>query len=172
MLQLILLSASLLQFSPSDNSILRFTLGRYNLEIAQPQGWILDTRAAPQIAHFVIHPEGTNWRRADVVIYVRFQPGGPDETVQKLLQEDTERFEEDCPYADTPEDVTLEGAAQFSIRRYFCPGVREEVLAITKLPDFFAAFLMSSQKEGAISNALPTFDAILTSFHWSERSRQ
>lgn len=139
----------------------------YSVQVGQPAGWILDTRSAPQLANFILHPVGTNWRQADTLIFVRFNPEEPDQSLEEFLTVDREKFLEECPFGDPPgEPKTRKEAPRFRFQRFRCPGVRDELVAAVRVPGMVITFALTTQKEKGIERSLPAFLEVLKYFEW------
>jgi len=139
-------------------------------EVLEPKGWTLDTRSAPQLANFIFHPTGVDWRESEALILVRFAPREPSDELEDFLKQSREGFLEDCPFAEDSDesDLGLKLMDRYRIQVYDCPGVRKEVAAITAVPGYFVIFTLSAQSEVAFKENLDTFRNVAESFVWSE----
>lgn len=150
----------------------------YSFLVTEPAGWTIDVGSAIQVANFVMHPEGTQWREADVVAFSRFFPRNQDEELENFLQSELAGQEVLCPklvisdlHLDlelNPETRTRPGIVAKSCA---CPGGKQEVVAFAEVPDYFVIFVLSARDEASISKALPTFQQLISSFRWLGRPR-
>jgi len=139
----------------------------FSLEVLEPQGWTLATRAAPQIANFIFHPQGTDWRRAEAVVYVRIVPREESEKAEQFIESSGKRFKEGCVFGDREaKEPLLLGATSFHLVEFRCPGIREEVVAVTAVSGAFVVFTLSVQPGGSIDTLRPVLKSILMSFRW------
>lgn len=143
----------------------------FSFQVVEPDGWTLDTRAAPQIANFIFHPRGVDWRRADAVIVSRFISRRSDESLEELSVRSRQEFLESCPFAEDEKTFHLESVEPFAVEVYHCPGVRKEVVASAPFPGYFVVFALSARDDGGVESALPVLRAILRSFRWFESPR-
>jgi hypothetical protein len=152
-----------------DGKVLRLYGRDFSFQVTEPDGWMLNTRSAPQIANFIFHPRGVDWRRADSVIFARFVPRLEDETLEDFARQGREKFLAECPFADDrPPPLDLPPVDQFAFEVYHCPGIREEVVAVTAVRRFFVVFALSTQKEGALKEGFGALHQIASSFEWFE----
>ncbi|GAB4232665.1 MAG: hypothetical protein Kow00109_05180 [Acidobacteriota bacterium] len=143
----------------------------FRMTVLEPYGWRLDTRAAPQIAHFILYPEtAADWRRAPVVLLARFVP--TREPLENWLATNRERFQEACPLGEISEEVprALARAAKFQVRRYLCPTGRQEWVALRREGRYLLIFSMSARDEGTLESHAGTFAEFLGTFRWSGES--
>ncbi len=136
----------------------------FSFQVMEPEGWTLSTRAAPQIASFVFHRQGVDWRSADALILARFVPRESGESVEEFIQSTRETFEQECPFAD--EESSELPVDRFAIEVYHCPGVRKEIAAVTPVPGFFVILTLTSQDEDAYQHSLQSFRNVVRSFRW------
>lgn len=116
-------------FAEGNDRILHLYGKDFSFKVAEPVGWKLDTRSAPQIANFIFHPVGQNWRRSNALIFARFIPKKGSMTLEDFLEENQTRFEEECPFADpeTPESsIGLKG--RFKTKTFTCPGFHRRLI--------------------------------------------
>ena len=150
----------------------------YSFLVTEPAGWTIDAGSAIQVANFVMHPEGTHWREADVVAFSRFFPRNPDEDLEKFLQSELAGQEVLCPKLEI-NDLQLDLELNPETRKRprvvakwcACPGGKQEVVAFTEVTDYFVIFVLSARDEASVSQALPTFQQLISSFHWLGRPR-
>lgn len=142
----------------------------FSFQVAEPSGWTLDTRGAPQIANFIFHRQGENWRQSDAFILARFVKKQKGDTLQSFIEDNLDRFVIACPAGKEsngrPEG--LEKVDPFHVQTYDCPGVRREVVATGDFSRYFVVFVLSSEREGAADAALPALQEILSTFQWFE----
>lgn len=166
-MQALLISWLALWLPPQESSTVRFHGPGIEFEVGLPEGWRIDGRAAPQLAHFLILPEGENWRRSDRVIYARFVPIEAGKGVNKFLTEDREQFEAECPFADEPlQEAGFDNLKDFAFQSYHCPGVRHEMMAVQEIPRYFIVFLLTSPNRNAFDESLPPYRKVLEDFRW------
>jgi hypothetical protein len=135
----------------------------------EPEGWELATRAALQIADFILYPEGTDWRRADVVIYVRFVDHEEYENCNEFIESSREQFRAQCPLGDSEiATESLQRVSGFLVEEFRCAGIREEIIAVTDVPDRFVVFSLTAQTGHSIDHSIPVLKEILRSFKWYE----
>lgn len=159
----------LLSYLPPETGgeLIRLYGRGFSFEVLEPRGWTLDTGSAPQVANFIIHPEGENWRRAPAVVYVRFVRRQAEDSLEDFVLENRNQFIQFCPFAEEEfSDLPLEPVEPFAIEVYDCPGVRREVVASAALPGYFAVFVLSEQQKGAIEESADVFRRILSSFRF------
>ena len=141
----------------------------FSFKVAEPAGWTLDTRSAPQLANFIFYPAGKNWRKADVLIFARFVPKQEPVTLEEFIRENEEQFEEECPFADPAEQGrTLKVRGGFQTRTFICPGFRSEMVAIGEVGKFFILFSLSSSDPDSLAKGIPALERIVRSFEWFE----
>lgn len=148
----------------------------YSFLVTEPSGWTIDVGSAIQVANFVMHREGTQWREADVVAFSRFFPRNQDEDLENFLQSELAGQEVLCPKLEIS-DLRLELELNPETRKRprvvaklcACPGVKQEVVAFTEVPDYFVIFVLSARDEASISKALPIFQQLISSFRWLGR---
>ena len=150
----------------------------YSFLVTEPAGWTIDVGSAIQVANFVMHPEGTQWREADVVAFSRFFPRNQDEDLEKFLQSELAGQEVLCPKLEISDlHLNLELNPETRTRPRVvakscdCPGGKREVVAFTEVTDYFVIFVLSARDEASISKALPTFRQLISSFRWLGRPR-
>ena len=145
----------------------------FSFQVAEPSGWTLDTRAAPQIANFIFHRQGEDWRHSDAFILARFVGKQKGATLQSFIEDNLDKFVMACP-AGKETKSRPEGLAKvdpFSVQTYDCPGVRREIVATGDFNRYFVVFVLSSERASAAEAALPALQEILTSFQWFEYPR-
>jgi hypothetical protein len=142
----------------------------FSFEVLEPEGWVLDTESAPQIANFIFHPQGVNWRRADAVIYARFTPRHPDERLASFLEENRRHFYSTCP-GGSDSRVEALGADPFEVFRFDCAGSRTEFVAFAEFPGYFVIFALSGRDAAAVAPGESPLRAILQSFRWTTLPR-
>ncbi len=153
----------------SGNTV-RLNSRHFTVLLTEPDGWVLDTKSAAQIAHFVLHERGTPWRQAEAVVFGRFSPRGESETAETLILEDEGRFRLECPAADVRErDLELESPYPFTVKSFRCPGSRIELVAVATLPSSFTIFVLSSGRADLLESRLEAFKEILEGFRWLPR---
>ncbi len=150
----------------------------YSFLVTEPSGWTIDVGSAIQVANFVMHPEGTQWREADVVAFSRFFPRNQDEDLENFLQSELAGQEVLCPKLEISDlDLDLElnpetrERPRFVAKSCTCPGGKQEVVAFTEVTDYFVIFVLSARDEASVSQALPTFQQLISSFRWLGRPR-
>ena len=154
-------------------STLRVQGRDFSLSLTQPEGWTADFESVGQIANFVLYPQAANWRDAEVVVFARVLPRGRDGSLEAFMEEDQKQFAGQCPYYEsTPLELNIRGERRFLVRRFDCPGVREEILAVTEVPGYLAAFVLTSGSGGGLENALSPLEEILSSFAWERRDAE
>ncbi len=148
----------------------------YSFLVTEPPGWTIDVGSAIQVANFVMHPEGTHWREADVVAFSRFFPRNQDEELENFLQSELAGQEVRCPkleISDLHLDVALNPGTgdrpRVVAKSCACPGGKQEVVAFTEVTDYFVIFVLSAPDAASISKALPTFRQLVSSFRWLGR---
>ena len=148
----------------------------YSFLVTEPAGWTIDVGSAIQVANFVMHPEGSQWREAEVVAFSRFFPRNQDEDLEKFLQSELAGQEVLCPkleISDLRLDVDLSSGNRSRPRvvakSCACPGGKQEVVAFTEVTGYFVIFVLSARDEASISKALPTFQQLISSFRWLGR---
>jgi len=151
----------------SDGRLVRLSGSTFSLEVLEPQGWTLATRAAPQIANFIFHPQGTDWRGAEAVVFVRIVPREESEKPEHFIESSGERFKDGCAFGEKKgKDPLLLGRTSFHVVEFRCPGVREEVVAVTDVSGAFVVFTLSVQPGHSIDTLRPVLRSILKSFSW------
>lgn len=157
--------------SPAEEGdrLLRLSGNTFSLEVMEPEGWELATRAAPQIANFIFHPEEADWRRADTLIFVRFVSREESEKREAFIESSRERFQGECAFVDGDVGThSLREVSTFLVEEFLCPGTREEILAVTEVPKFFVVFSLSAQAGISVDPSKSVFEKILKSFIWHE----
>ena len=139
----------------------------FAFSITEPDGWKIDFGAASQLANFVMHPAGSSWRKSPVVAFGRLTPRGSQETLESFVDKDAEELEKTCPFYEIRDlDLDLKGFRKFLVREYSCPGVRDEIVAVTEVPGFFVTFVLSSDHRDSLQSAVLPFREMLSSFDW------
>jgi hypothetical protein len=152
---------------------LRFNSPLYSFVIEQPDGWIVDVQSVSQIANFVVHPAESNWRSAPVVIFGRFVPRSPSETLSAFVKQDEERFRAGCAGARVGGiDWNAELDKTFLLKSFTCVNQRKEIVAVTELPSYFGIFILSGQEALAVDEASSSFQVLLAGFQWIETKRE
>ncbi len=155
----------------SGGNIVRVTSPYFSFLISEPEDWTLDLESASQIAQFVLTPQGISWRSSNLVIFGRFVPAGPSENMESFLKADSEQFAQGCKTGKVRDlDWELEGAQKFQVRSYICPGLQDDIVAVTQLPRFFAVFILSAQLGGDIADGQEPFKEVLSGFRWLGRT--
>ncbi len=155
----------------AGGNVVRITSPYFSFLISEPEDWTLDLESAAQIAQFVLTPEGRNWRDSDLVIFGRFVPAGPSETMESFLKADSDQFAQGCKTGKVRDlKWDLDGAQEFQVRSYICPGTQDDVVAVTQLPRFFAVFILSAQLGGDIADGQEPFKEVLSGFRWLGRT--
>lgn len=161
------------EWSPEtgETQVIRLHGRGFSFQVGQPADWTLDTRSAPQLANFILYPVGTDWRRARTVIFARFASVTDEQTVEEFLQSDRREFLEECPFADSvSKPETRSEIPRFKFQRFRCPGVRDELLALTRVPGFIVTFVLSTQKTDGIDKTTDEFMEVLRYFDWESVS--
>lgn len=142
----------------------------FSFRVAEPEGWELDTGAAPQIANFIFHPRGMDWRRAEALVIARFVHPEDGQTLDGMIEKSRQEFTAACPFGEARpvQDEELTSIEPFKLEEYDCPGVRQEIVAAGSFPRYFVIFSLSSNVEHGVEAALPMFRTILSSFEWVE----
>ena len=139
----------------------------FTLSITEPEGWKIDFGTASQIANFVMHTAGSSWRNSPVVACGRLTPRTPQESLESFVGRDADEFEKACPFYEARDlDLALKGFRKFLIRELSCPGVRDEIVAVTEVPGFFVTFVLSSDRRDSLDEAVSPFREMLSSFDW------
>lgn len=169
------IALSLLGFAiqaDSEGRLLHLSGSRFTLEVLEPEGWTLATRAAPQIANFIFHPRGTDWRTAEAVVYVRIVPREEAESPEHFIESSGERFKQGCGLGEWETRAPLlSGVTSFQMVEFRCPAVRDEVVAVTDVSGAFVVFTLSVQPGGSIETMRPVLRSILMSFDWQDMAR-
>ena len=152
----------------SAGRALRLTGNGFVLHLAEPSGWRLATRAAPQIANFIFHPVGKEWRRADTVIYVRLVSKGANQSLESFIETAKESFRERCLGSSDDSDVPIKEVPGFAIEDFSCFGMHEEVVAFREVPGYFIVFTLAVQPGGSLEESAPVLRQILHSFRWAQ----
>lgn len=160
-----------LQLAPQQGRLLELHGRGFSFSVLEPEGWELAPRAAPQIATFIFQRKGSNWRRADSVIYVRFVPREADQTVEEFMALNRAQFLEECPFAeDQRSEAPLDAVEGFMTAEFSCSGVREEIVAARASSRLFLVFVLSSRSPSALRVDAPVLRSILSSFKWKEQA--
>ncbi len=142
----------------------------FSFEVLEPEGWLLDTESAPQIANFIFHPRGVNWRRADAVIYARFTPRRSEERLEAFLEENRRHFYATCPGGTESRAVALD-TGSFQVFRFECTGSRTELVAFAEFPGYFVIFALTGRDAQSIAPGEVPLRGILRSFRWTTLPR-
>ncbi len=165
---ILLMIASLSGSTPVEGRMVQMYGRGFSFQVAEPEGWSLDTRAAPQIANFIFHRRGEDWRRSEAFILARFVKKQKNDTLEDFIAGNLDKFAVACPAGKEAEDQP-EGLAKvdpFQVQTFNCPGVRKEVAATAEYGHYFVVFVLSSEHYGAVEAALPALREILASFRW------
>jgi hypothetical protein len=155
----------------SPGRVLRLSGNGFVLQLVEPDGWRLATRAAPQIANFIFHPVGEEWRRSDRVIFVRLVPRAGVESLESFIESTRGNFRERClGGSDNLDRPTVREVPGFIIEDFSCFGMREEVLAFRQVPGYFVVFTLAVNPGGSLEEAVPVLRQILISFRWMQQS--
>jgi len=140
----------------------------FSFQVMEPEGWELDTGAAPQIANFIFHPKGQDWRRAESLIVARFIRREGSQGLEAFMESSRKEFLDACPFGEAQpyKDAEMASVEPFKLEDYHCPGVRQEVVATGPFSRYFVVFSLSSQQPGGVKAALPALRTILSSFEW------
>ena len=141
----------------------------FSFLVTEPQGWLIDVESAVQVANFVMYPEGTRWREAKVMAFSRFFRRNGDENLKQFLHSQLAEQVVRCPALKIKSlNLNLKAASHPKIiaKSCTCPGKKREVIALTETSDYFAIFVLSARDHQAVSNALPSFQELLSSFQW------
>ena len=142
----------------------------FSLSITEPDGWEIEFGAAAQIANFVMHPAGSGWRESPVVAFGRLTPRSSQETLESFVGRNTEELQKSCPFYEAKDlDLDLKGFRRFLVQELSCPGVRDEIVAVTEVPGFFVTFVLSSDQRDSLDGAVLPFREMLSSFEWVSR---
>lgn len=159
---------------------IRISSPQFSFLIDEPDGWMIDVRSAIQIANFVVHRQGTTWRYADVVVFGRFFPREPDQTLEDFVKDDELRFRQNCPLAQIKRldlDLGKERYHEFLVKQYTCAGSHSEAVAMAQVPGYFVLFSLTTQKAPEIlQGGMDAFKELIESFRFlpgrgSHRSR-
>ena len=143
----------------------------FSFSITEPEGWSVDFRSAAQIANLVMHPKHSTWREASVVVFGRFVPKQPKETLKTFVDNALEEFQNSCPFFEIRNsDLELDGPQSFATKILHCPGVRHEMVAVTEVPGFFVTFVLSADSPNGLREAQAPFQEVLSSFLWLKRN--
>lgn len=158
----------------TEGKILELHGRGFSFQVLEPEGWVLDTYSAPQIANFIFHPQGMNWRRADAVIYSRFAPRNSGENLETFLQENRDQFFTSCPEGEESELKHLKGqpVEPFRLFRYTCPRGQTELVAFAEYPGHFVVFALTGRNAAAIAPGEVPLRGILQSFRWTVVPRE
>ncbi|MEE2839977.1 MAG: hypothetical protein VYC91_05550, partial [Acidobacteriota bacterium] len=66
-------------------------------------------------------------------------------------------------------DLDLKGFRRFLVQELSCPGVRDEIVAVTEVPGFFVTFVLSSDQRDSLDGAVLPVREMLSSFEWVSR---
>ena len=139
----------------------------FAIQLVEPEGWILDTTAAVQLANFILYPNGEDWRSAPSLISVRLEPRRSNQTVEDYVKIISQAFEENCPfgeYAARESDID----SRFKLFDFNCPKRQQEILAITSVPEFFVNISLSSQRPEILKEHFSALQTVLESFEWQQ----
>lgn len=160
-----------LQLAPQQGRLLELHGRGFSFSVLEPEGWELVPRAAPQIATFIFQRKGTNWRRSESVIFVRFVPREANQSVEEFMALNRGQFLEQCPFAEDGEmEAPFEAVEDFLTAEFSCTGVREEFVAARAASRFFLVFVLSSGNPSALRADAPVLKRILASFKWNEQA--
>lgn len=159
-------------FLPAEEGrIVRLQGRNFSLQLVEPEGWTLDTGSARQLANFILYPEGSDWRNAASLISVRLVSRGADQEVKDYVSKIGEEFQRYCPAGEhTGRDADL--SSPFSLYDFHCPSSRDEIIAVTSVPDYFVNISLSSQKPAVLEEAYPVLKTVLESFQWKQETKQ
>ncbi len=140
----------------------------FSFQVMEPEGWELDTGAAPQIANFIFHPKGQDWRRAESLIVARFIRRDGNQGLEGFMNSSRKEFLDACPFGEVQpyKDAHMSSIEPFKLEDYHCPGVRQELVATGPFSRYFVVFSLSSQQPDGVTAALPALKTILSSFEW------
>jgi hypothetical protein len=161
------LGMSVFLLPEAEGRLVHLRSSSFAFQILEPEGWVLDTRAAPQIANFVFHPEGSDWRRSDSNIFVRFIPRRQEGSAKEFWDMNQEGFLEECPFGEeVPCELEGQEDSAFEFRKYICPGVREEIIAVAPVQGYFAMLVLTSKRNHGTADSLEVLNSIAKSFRW------
>ncbi len=145
--------------------------GRYfTVLLTEPDGWMLDTRSAAQLAHFVIYPRGKTWRHADAVIFGRFVPREENETAEDFLRDEEDRFQLDCPGVEIRKrELDVESPYPLVVNSFHCHSSRSELVAVVTVPQSFVVFLLGANQEKTLDAHFAVFKEVVEGLRWLPR---
>ncbi|HSR66370.1 MAG TPA: hypothetical protein VLU25_00385 [Acidobacteriota bacterium] len=168
-----------------EGSMRSFNGRTFSFGFLEPSGWMINNEAA-QLAHFVLHKEGMDWREAPAILFIRLvdpergehgqealgrNEQQQDESLEAFVKRNVESFKAVCPAFEI-KDVKLSRANlghEFIVKSYDCPGMRHEITAVTEVPDYFVLLVLSSRSEEDLKAALPKYEQVVSSFYWRQR---
>lgn len=151
-------------------SIVRLSGRHFTVLLTEPEGWKLDTQSASQLAHFVIYPKGTTWRRAEAVIFGRFVPRGEEESAEDFVLDEEGRFQLDCPGLEIRKrKLDMESPYPILVNSFHCHGSRNELVAVVTVPSYFVVLLLGSSREETLEAYRPIFKEVVEGLRWLPR---
>lgn len=142
----------------------------YAFEIKAPRSWVLDNDAAKdQGINLVFYPTGTSWDTSKAVIYVRVRTNGA--ALRNIADQvkDTLRNLKDTgsPSVSVKRVRTLTTQDASKAEIYYFSGDKfgnYEATAYIQARDSIHFITLSARDQDSFHQALPAFDAIVTSY--------
>jgi hypothetical protein len=142
----------------------------YAFEIKAPRSWVLDNDAGKdQGINLVFYPTGTNWQTSKAVIYVRVRTNS---TVLRNIADQVNDTLRNLKNAESPNvsvkrvrTLTTQDASKAEI--YYFSGDKfgnYEATAYIQARGSIHFITLSTRDQDSFRQALPAFDAIVTSY--------
>jgi len=155
------------QKSDDDGTIL---LGRhYGFILKEPNGWVIDDATAKsQGLEAVLYREGSSWKQAVAVMYVRvIHKDKRQPTAQKVIADDVSEFLKQRPeskVSDSPELATRD-KKKVVVKGFFdATNKNYDSVAFIDEPKVVVILALSSRDKNELEKSLPAFKALVGSY--------
>jgi hypothetical protein len=155
------------QKSDDDGTIL---LGQhYGFILKEPNGWVIDDAAAKsQGLQAVLYREGSSWKEAVAVMYVRvIYKDKTQATVEKVIADDVREFLKQRPGSNVSNstDLATRDKKKAVVKGFFdATNKNYDSVAFIDEPKVVVILALSSRDKNELEKSLPAFTALVGSY--------
>lgn len=150
-----------------DGTIL---LGRdYSFILKEPNGWVMDDAAAKaQGLQAVLYKQGSSWKQAVAVMYVRVvYKGEKQPTAEKVINDDISEFLKQGPGSKVSDSAELatRDKKKAVVKGFFdATNKNYESVAFVDEPNLVVILALSSRDKNEFEKSFPAFEALVGSY--------
>jgi len=141
----------------------------YGFILKGPDGWLIDSAAArPEGLEAVLYREGSSWKNAVAVMYVRvIYKNEMQATVEKVISNDVSDFlkqSRETKAWESPNLATRDKKQAVVKGFYDAPNKNHELVAFIDEPKVVVILVFSSRDKDEFEKSLPAFKALVGSY--------